>query len=86
MIEMAWSTVARQAIVPFQDLLELGAEARMNIPGLCRRELGLAVQVGPVKGKAPAVSERNYRPIQQDTDRSAALQHRFEEKPGLFGM
>jgi 4-alpha-glucanotransferase len=33
MIELAWSTVASQAIAPLQDLLELGAEARMNIPG-----------------------------------------------------
>lgn len=34
MIEMAWASVACKAIVPLQDLLGLGAEARMNIPGV----------------------------------------------------
>jgi 4-alpha-glucanotransferase len=29
----AWRSVTDTAIVPFQDLLELGSEARMNVPG-----------------------------------------------------
>ena len=33
MIRVAWSSVADMAIIPLQDLLELGSEARMNIPG-----------------------------------------------------
>jgi 4-alpha-glucanotransferase len=33
LIEMAWSSRAALAIVPLQDVLNLGAEARMNIPG-----------------------------------------------------
>lgn len=33
MIRLAWSSVARLAIVPLQDLHALGSEARMNIPG-----------------------------------------------------
>ena len=33
MIRVAWSSVAEMAIIPLQDLLELGSEARMNIPG-----------------------------------------------------
>ena len=33
LIRMAWSSVAALAIVPLQDLLNLGAEARMNLPG-----------------------------------------------------
>jgi 4-alpha-glucanotransferase len=30
---LAWSSVADLAIVPAQDLLSLGSEARMNVPG-----------------------------------------------------
>jgi len=33
MIRLAWSSVADTAIVPMQDLLYLGTEARMNLPG-----------------------------------------------------
>ena len=33
MIRLAWSSVARDAIVPLQDVLGLGSEARMNTPG-----------------------------------------------------
>ena len=33
LIELAWSSAAALAIVPLQDVLSLGAEARMNVPG-----------------------------------------------------
>ncbi len=33
MIRMAWSSVAVMAVIPLQDLLALGSEARMNTPG-----------------------------------------------------
>jgi 4-alpha-glucanotransferase len=33
LIRMAWSSVAALALAPLQDLLNLGAEARMNVPG-----------------------------------------------------
>src|SRR5262249_49865432 len=33
LMELAWSSRAPLAIAPLQDLLNLGAEARMNIPG-----------------------------------------------------
>jgi 4-alpha-glucanotransferase len=33
MIRQAFSSVADTAVIPMQDLLELGAHARMNIPG-----------------------------------------------------
>ncbi|HCR90152.1 MAG TPA: 4-alpha-glucanotransferase [Prolixibacteraceae bacterium] len=33
-VEMAWSTAARQTIIPMQDLLQLGTRARMNVPGI----------------------------------------------------
>ena len=32
-IELAWSSVAALAMTPLQDLLNLGKEARMNVPG-----------------------------------------------------
>jgi 4-alpha-glucanotransferase len=33
MMRLAWSSPSALAIAPFQDLLNLGAEARMNVPG-----------------------------------------------------
>ena len=33
MMRLAWSSPAALAIAPFQDLLNLGADARMNVPG-----------------------------------------------------
>lgn len=34
LIECAYASVARQAIIPMQDVLELGSEHRMNTPGV----------------------------------------------------
>jgi 4-alpha-glucanotransferase len=33
LMNLAWSSVAAVSIAPLQDLLDLGAEARMNVPG-----------------------------------------------------
>jgi 4-alpha-glucanotransferase len=33
LMQLAWSSVAALAIAPLQDLLNLGSEARMNVPG-----------------------------------------------------
>jgi 4-alpha-glucanotransferase len=33
LLRLAWSSVAALAIAPLQDVLNLGAEARMNVPG-----------------------------------------------------
>jgi len=33
LLRLAWSSVASLALTPLQDLLNLGAEARMNLPG-----------------------------------------------------
>ena len=33
LIRLAWSSVAALAMVPLQDVLNLGTEARMNLPG-----------------------------------------------------
>jgi 4-alpha-glucanotransferase len=35
LIRVAWSSVAGLAIAPLQDILNLGTEARMNLPGRC---------------------------------------------------
>jgi 4-alpha-glucanotransferase len=34
LIRFAWSSVALLAVAPLQDVLELGSEARMNVPGV----------------------------------------------------
>ncbi|HEX2911428.1 MAG TPA: 4-alpha-glucanotransferase [Chloroflexia bacterium] len=33
LVEVAWSSVARLAVVPLQDIMGLGSESRMNFPG-----------------------------------------------------
>src|SRR5205814_7676902 len=33
LVQLAWSSAAALAIAPLQDLLNLGSEARMNVPG-----------------------------------------------------
>ena len=37
LIRLAMSSVARQAVIPLQDVLGLGSEARMNTPGTDER-------------------------------------------------
>jgi 4-alpha-glucanotransferase len=34
LIRLAWASVANTAIAPLQDILGLGSEARMNVPGV----------------------------------------------------
>jgi len=46
MIRMAWMSVANTAIIPAQDLLGLGSEARMNLPGRTEGEWGWRLQEG----------------------------------------
>lgn len=51
LIEMAWSSVSVKAVVPLQDLLELGAEARMNIPGVPLGNWGWRFRWDQIRGK-----------------------------------
>ena len=44
LMRLAWSSKAALAIAPLQDLLNLGSEARMNIPGRAERQLDVAMQ------------------------------------------
>jgi 4-alpha-glucanotransferase len=45
MCRSAWQSVAETAIVPMQDLLGLGPDARMNVPGV--QEGNWAWRMGP---------------------------------------
>jgi 4-alpha-glucanotransferase len=40
LIRLAWASVADLAIAPLQDVLELGTEARMNVPGVATGNWG----------------------------------------------
>lgn len=51
LIELAWSSVAGCAIVPLQDLLELGAESRMNIPGFADGNWGWRFRWQQLRGR-----------------------------------
>ncbi len=51
LIEMAWASVASRAVTPLQDLLELGAEARMNIPGVAEGNWGWRFRWDQIRGK-----------------------------------
>ncbi len=51
LIEMAWASVACKAVVPLQDLLQLGAEARMNIPGIAEGNWGWRFRWDQIRGK-----------------------------------
>ncbi len=51
LIEMAWASVATRAVTTLQDLLELGAEARMNIPGVALGNWGWRFRWNQLRGK-----------------------------------
>lgn len=46
MVRSVWSSVAGCAIIPMQDLLELGPEARMNYPGRAQGNWEWRLQIG----------------------------------------
>ena len=46
MVRLAWASVAGMAIVPLQDLLGLGTEGRMNLPGQAGGNWGWRYQPG----------------------------------------
>jgi 4-alpha-glucanotransferase len=51
MIRAALASKANTAIVPAQDLLELGSEARMNLPGVAKGNWGWRLQAGVLNEK-----------------------------------
>jgi len=58
-IRMAWGSVAETAIAPMQDVLDLGGEARMNVPGTEDGNWGWRLQDIPwwVEGRLLDLSE-----------------------------
>ena len=46
MIRAALASPANTAIIPAQDLLELGSQARMNLPGVAKGNWGWRLQAG----------------------------------------
>ena len=50
LIEAAFASVAHTAVVPAQDLLALGTEARMNLPGVTEGNWGWRLQPGALDG------------------------------------
>ena len=49
MIEWIWGSVARIAIMPIQDLLGIGAEGRLNVPGLAKGNWAWKLKKGQLK-------------------------------------
>ena len=54
MIRAIWASVANLAIAPVQDLLGLGSDARMNLPGTAEGNWEWRLEALP----GPAVMER----------------------------
>ena len=65
LIEAAWASRAALAVAPLQDVLRLGAEARMNLPGTEAGQLAVALQrrrlTGELAAGLRALTERNGR-------------------------
>ena len=51
MIRAALASPANTAIIPAQDLLELGSDARMNLPGIAKGNWGWRLQAGELTEK-----------------------------------
>lgn len=58
LIRLAQASVAQLCILPLQDLLGLGADARMNVPGLATGNWGWRYRPGDLK---PEIAERIAR-------------------------
>ena len=52
LMRVAWQSSAAVAIAPVQDLLELGGEARMNVPGVATGNWGWRLRPGQLSGAA----------------------------------
>ena len=62
LIDFAWSSPAALAIVPMQDLLGLGSEARMNRPGIAEGNWRWRM---PADALSPAISRRLRESLQR---------------------
>ena len=60
LIDMAWASPANLCVVPLQDLLHLGTEARINTPSVCQGNWEWRMPRGALTpGLARAIAERN---------------------------
>jgi 4-alpha-glucanotransferase len=69
LIRLASSSAAALAITPFQDLLGLGSEARMNVPG---RAEGMWRWRSPIAGELSAAAFQRLCKLTEMSDRSAS--------------
>ena len=79
LIRAAWSSIAALAIAPVQDVLNLGREARMNVPGHAE---------GNWRWRCPEniFSSPAFRWLQElteSTGRAGASTHQLNQQPGL---
>ena len=51
LVRLAWMSVADTAIVPMQDLLGLGSEARMNVPATAKGNWAWRMRPGSFTGE-----------------------------------
>jgi 4-alpha-glucanotransferase len=73
LIRLAWSSVAALAIAPLQDVLNLGGEARMNVPG--RAEDNWRWRCSPEMLSTPAFER--LRELTSSSGRSSAPRRRL---------
>jgi 4-alpha-glucanotransferase len=50
LIRLAWASLADHALAPLQDVLNLGPEARMNLPGRASGNWGWRYTAGQLTG------------------------------------
>ena len=66
LIRAALMSVADTAIIPFQDILKLGNEARMNLPGTAFRQLGVALFLGHAAARSGRFGAESAGTLRQD--------------------
>ena len=69
LIRLAWASVADLAIAPLQDVLRLGNEARMNLPGTHRRQLAVARRSGPPHRRPLRATRRSDQHLSTRSER-----------------
>ena len=76
LMELAWSSMAALAIAPVQDLLNLGSEARMNVPGRAEGNWGWRLSPDMLSG----VAFERLRNLTKGANRYGAVETLSERK------
>ena len=86
LIRLAFASDADTAIVPAQDLLDLGSRARMNHPGRVRGSWRWQLQPGMLGPTSPQSSARPHRVVATDRlrSRNPLLSQRAEPEKSLI--